>query len=349
MTFVYYETFNAHMLGKHLQAYNNSIQARDQARALAAKKAKKCSVCHRTFSSKQKREQHEKRIHGLASSSTATVSMHSRIEPVGEVTVVTESVITGFSINTRSTAESPLGSATITTQCLSADTVVITVTQTATEGSVTPPLTVVSSYPHNPFAVAEGRTLNTPPPLLLESIVSEGRTLNTPPPLLLESIVSEGRTLNTPPPLLLESIVSEGRTLNTPPPLPLESSVSAGCVSGNFFAEDDDLLSDEVVSSYLHNPFEVAEGRTLNTPPPLPLESSVSAGCVSGNFFAEDDDLLSDEIASSYLHNSFEVAEGRTLNTPPPLPLESGVSGNSSAKDSDPDDINSLLSDSWLD
>ena len=134
-----------HMQDEHLQAYNELKQARTR----AAEKAKECSICNITFATKSSCTRHKKRAHVLASTSSTTVTVHSKTEPVGEVTAVTQLVDTGISVNIRSTVESPLGRAEIVTQCLPAA-IVTTVTQTAAKGTTlntTPPVTLVSSLP----------------------------------------------------------------------------------------------------------------------------------------------------------------------------------------------------------
>ena len=150
MAFFRSNILKQHMQVEHLQTYNGLAQARIR----AAEKDKECSICNKSFSSKHKRILHQQKQHGLASTSNATVRAHSHKESVGKVTAVTESVITNFSINTKSTVESPLGRAEIVTQHFPTATVT-TVTQTEAKGrppNATPPLTIVSSVPDNFFA-----------------------------------------------------------------------------------------------------------------------------------------------------------------------------------------------------
>ena len=129
-----------HMKAEHPQAYKERTQAR------AAELSKDCSICDRTFLTAYKRKRHQQRIHGGASTSTATVTVHSQADPVGEITAVTQSVTTAFNTTTMSTITSPQGRVEIVTQQLPAA-AVTTVTQSTGAEQSAPPLCFYSSAP----------------------------------------------------------------------------------------------------------------------------------------------------------------------------------------------------------
>ena len=147
-TFLRANLLTRHMKANHVQAYNEQMRVR------AADKSKHCPICDKTFSTKQKLKQHQQNIHGGASISTATVTVHSQTEPVGEVTAVTQSVTTAFNTTTISNITFPQGHAVVVSQHFPTATA-ITVTQTSTEHrtlNTPPPLSLVSCNPDTPFS-----------------------------------------------------------------------------------------------------------------------------------------------------------------------------------------------------